>query len=213
MVKIKADDIALTYPTSAGRTQPTPEPTSVEGARYMARLNRARQEQFQAAIEDDKLMTLRNEVALIDLYIGESLEEIGEATAAALFKDLRQLWVKLKRARDADAFNEILEEMGEIIHSGKGIADTWAGILGAIDKKAAAIKAENNRLESMKQMIPVDQAMALMGAVVRVVTENVTDMRLRKKIREELVGVMGKAKQDVAITVIELEGDKKKGKK
>lgn len=163
--------------------------TATLTGRYSKHLPTRLAARYHEAEADPDLLNLRGEISLTDTRLADVLARVDTGESGRLWRTLRETHTALIRARvdrDDAAVQVHMRALGDLI--GKGFADTvaWSEIAGLIDQRRRLVESERKRLIDMQQMLTVERAMALLGAVVEVVRRHVTDPKALRAVAEDL---------------------------
>lgn len=129
--------------------------------RYSKRLPHDLLELHQDALNDRRLLELRDEIALIDTRTSAVLRGLSTGESGAPWRALRQLWDRCE-AGDAVA----LAAAGALIRQGSDNAAAWAEVQALIEQRRRLVDSERRRLVEMQQMVTAEQASALLLVIV-----------------------------------------------
>lgn len=142
---------------------------------------------YEAALADQKLLELRDELAVIDTRLSELLGKVDTGEAGALWDRLRKVLAELRAAKgDPDKQRDLLSEMMKLVEGGAEDWMTWDDVFRTIERRARIAESERRRLVEMQQMMSNEQAMTLLAAVVDTVRRHVTDRDALKGISADL---------------------------
>lgn len=149
---------------------------------------------YEGLMADGTLLSLRDDIALIGANIGEELEAIK---AVEEEPDMEAVVGKIQTIADNWSkwdWTKMNEEMDALLDIAKGRQnrqDAMGRVRNLIKDKAALIQQENRMLLERDAMIPVDQVMLLMRALVGVVRRTVRDPQMLMTIEGEFSRVVG----------------------
>jgi len=135
-------------------------------------------ERFEEARQDPDLLSVRNDLALMEARLTQLMERIDEGASEQCWRDLKERFGDLKRARrihDKDAEEMALAKIEDTIERGERDTDTWEDVRKTIELKVKLSQAELKRLMAMNQILTVENAMTLLGRVVDAVKRHVQD--------------------------------------
>ncbi|MEM7133452.1 MAG: HGGxSTG domain-containing protein [Chloroflexota bacterium] len=143
---------------------------------------------YEEAQNDDDLIMMRDEIALLDARLAELVEGIGKNKPWIMWDMLRNHWVALDKARKEDDGEKILEyvdAIGAIIQSGGDDANSWDEIYTAVGHRKSLVESERKRLVEMQQMITAERAYLLVTSLVDIVREHVSDKSVMAAIASD----------------------------
>lgn len=133
---------------------------------------------YEESRADGELLALREDIALTDARLGDLLSRVDTGESGALWRSLMAARMELLACRQAsdikgqmDALNEIME----LISQGHADYRAWGEVAAVLDQRRRLVESERKRLVEMQQMISSERMMVLLGAVVGVIQEHVTD--------------------------------------
>jgi hypothetical protein len=136
---------------------------------------------YREALEDQNLLALRDEIALIESRVRDLIQRVDTGESSHLWKSLQKTWQDLSAARqhgDGQAMAEALNEMGQLIARGMADYAAWEDVGRQLDRKQRLVDSERRRLVEMQQMMTVEQAMLFMGALLDAIHQTITDRDL-----------------------------------
>lgn len=148
---------------------------------------------LQAAENDPDLLSIRSEVALLDIRVKEMVQRLDTGESGGLWELLRKQWAELQAAnaaRDVEKLQACLAAVGRTIQKGARYESAWSELADAIDARTRIARAEHNRLLDLQQMITSQEALTLFSTVINVVMGIVTDESQRKEIGRQLTPLL-----------------------
>ena len=111
--------------------------------RFSKALGAARAADFEAAMDDPDLGSLRSTLALLDVRVAELLAEAygPDGSGGLSVRHLRQTWARVVaafQAEDADRLDAALEAHAEAMEGATAAADAWAELADVLDKRRKA---------------------------------------------------------------------------
>ncbi len=153
-------------------------PTYKHG-KYSAFLPSRMVEHYEAALNDDDLLSLTNELALTDTILADYIRRLETGESGALWKAAQKTMRELIRARDshlpdsASIMGACLLELEQIILRGAREEAVRSEIQGWVETRRKVSESERKRLEAADVLIDVREAQAMLHAVALVVKESV----------------------------------------
>lgn len=158
--------------------RPGGTPVRKAGGRYSKRLPSRLLEKYEEAINDDELLSTRDDIAVVDARITDLLLRVdtGEASkhwfaASSALNDLTKAIRKSDTEGMASSINELKYNIG------KGVSDyaAWNDVTSLIDQRRRLVESERKRLLEMQQYITVERINILIGAILHIIYGNVKD--------------------------------------
>ncbi len=144
---------------------------------------------YAEAQADPNLLALRDEVALIDIRLGELVGRVDAAESAQRWKALQAAYGDLQvavQSGDSAAFKAANTALGAAMQDGGQDYATWREIVELTEQRRKLVESEAKRLQAMHQMITSERAMVLLGAVTDVIRRNVEDRQVLAVISQEI---------------------------
>lgn len=131
---------------------------------------------YQQSVEDVDLLSLRDDIALIDAQLADVLATLGEggekwASVQGAYDDLSNAL----RIADSARAGEAMRRLGAIVEKGASTASAWYLVGELLDRRERLVRSERRRLVELQQTLTMEQALAFTSAVVALVAENVSD--------------------------------------
>jgi hypothetical protein len=151
------------------------------------------------ALEDEDLIQLKEDVAVYNAHMVELLKKLGTNESGTAWEELKELSAQMSgsmaeldaavRSGDTPMFNQAVAAVKAGVVALRGIVEAaqdrrnvWEEIHETQDGKAQKVSMEWHRQVDLKRMIPADQAMSLILAIMHSVKRNVTDIRAQEMI-------------------------------
>lgn len=162
-----------------GKTGPTGQAhPNYKHGRYVGSLPARLAAQFEEAMEDPELMSLKKEVGLIDTKVADLLMSASEGGAHTIFKELVKQWRSFKGAEmdgDVEKMTDAGRNIDYALEEGANEALVWEQINKLMEMRRKMVLAEGKRLQMMDQFITVTEANLLLGTMVAIVVREVSD--------------------------------------
>jgi hypothetical protein len=153
--------------------------------RYSVSVPAKLSESYTEALADPKKLELDNELAVLVARNREMLASLYDGDSDGLRLRLRaekRAMEKARRDGDDDAAAEHLGNIMRMIERGASDAERWGELSRNFDLQKRLVESERKRRIEEHQMATTEEVMALMGAVVHIVTRHVRDERIRRAI-------------------------------
>jgi len=135
-------------------------------------------EKYNEAQNDKDLLSLSEEIKLIDARINQLLERVEEGGGMTNWSALNKAWrglIAAQRAQDQDKASELAATMNDIINRGLHDSMIWSDIEHTIDRRQRLVSAEAKRLTDMEQMITTERALGLMVFIAESIRTRLMD--------------------------------------
>lgn len=176
-----------------GKSLVGPSHPGFRHGRYSKHLPTNLRQTYDAAVEDDDLLSLRDELALLKTRLVELSGRLQSGESATLWNDLRlthDVIVQAITDNDTPKVSNGLIRLGEIIRKGNQNEETWEVIQETMKGVAQVNQAEWKRLADLRQFITAERAMALVMTVVQSVQRHVKDVRVLSDIQREVSAML-----------------------
>lgn len=147
---------------------------------------------YVAARSDKSLLSLRDEIGLIDTRLLDILPGLDSGESGKRWAELQTVWEACESARrsgDMGTVAERLSEVGALIHAGADTA-AWDEVRELVQDRRQLVESERKRLVELHQMISVERAMALVARVADAIRRHVTDPATVGKVTQELEAIL-----------------------
>jgi hypothetical protein len=161
--------------------------------RYSKMLPHKLRETYEAALADNELLSLRDELALMRARLSELAGRLETGESATLWTELTEVYEGMQdavRNGDVERIISLLDSLGNLVQNGNGNEETWEMIKETLDGTVRINQAEWRRLVDMKQMITAEKAIALVMAVVAAVMRHVRDPHVQSAIHREVSQIL-----------------------
>lgn len=150
-----------------------------KSGKYSRVLPAGLKERYEQAISDEELVSLRDELGMMDVRLAELAQRLQGGEAGQLWGDLRAAEAAFTRAMEAgDTGNagQAMKRISELIRRGGPAEGQWEELLDLIQKKARVAQAEWKRLSDLQQVLTAEQAQAMLAHIQYVILEHVKDV-------------------------------------
>lgn len=146
--------------------------------RYSKYLPKELMEKYKEANEDEELLSLRDETALITARIFELSEKANDAVGKSKLTEIISTYKRWMNARKkglegADLVKVDFEELLDDLETDMKI---WDEIGNMINLKRRLVDSEMKKMSNMQQYVPVEKVMLLVGALMDIVVNEVESL-------------------------------------
>ena len=137
-------------------------------------------EKYQESINDPELLALDAEISLVDARLEDLLSRVDTGESGALWKTAQSVFYDFRNANasgDQDKMTVALTELNRILNLGVDDYKAWDEIGNMLEQRRKLSESERKRRMDMEVVITVERQMVLLGAVVALIKENVTDRK------------------------------------
>jgi hypothetical protein len=172
-----------------GKSRIGPASGTYRTGRYSKFLPARMAAKYQEAVADDELLALREDIALVDARLSDVLRRVDSGESGQLWSRLQGQYaemLKARRAGDALAQAEALNEIGSLIRAGAADYQAWDEIGRLLEQRRRLVESERKRLVEMQQVLSLEQALVLMGVVLDIIRRNVSDRSILAAISADI---------------------------
>jgi hypothetical protein len=180
----------------AGRDSP-----SFKTGRFSKYLPDRLAEKYQEALSDPELISLNNELALVDSQLTTQLEQWHETgmnsggweRARNLFRDFRRHTNAGEHARaldDLESLRILLDEANENVTA-------WKFVGELIEQRRRLVETERKRLSDEDHAVAIDKLVLFMAALLDIIRRRIPDEQIQREIANDVRVLMaGTTKQE-----------------
>lgn len=124
---------------------------------------------YHASLDDPDLLSLKEEIALIDSRIGDLTDRVDSGESSMIWDKLntaRNKYLKAMRDDNQEGAVEALNDLLELAGRGKADFAIWKDMENLVKTRKQLVESERKRLVQMNQMITAEQAVVLVSAIV-----------------------------------------------
>jgi hypothetical protein len=161
---------------------------SFQHGRYSKDLSTQLAARADRALHDPQLLSLAEDIAVNQALLGEALQRLGTGESGATWRAVRETYeaMRLAIARgDTDAMQREFDALGTLMRQGVGEAATRRELRELEETHAKLIQTQVKTLQTMQQMITVQQNQLMLGALYKALAAAVqahTDVASGRKI-------------------------------
>lgn len=144
---------------------------------------------YEDYLADPNLLSMREEMALLDVRISELLVKLDTADAPAAWTRINVATLGLEKALadgKFDNLSSIAESLRDAITAHRDDKDTWTEVVSLIDQRRKVADVERRRIEAAKRYLTLQEANAMLAYFVTSVMKHVSSPTERSRISEDL---------------------------
>lgn len=157
--------------------------------RYSKAMPRGLLDKYLEFSQDDDLLVMRHEIAVITTYLDSLIAEIDTDTVSPdRWKMAQKAYNELVEALslgDGQALSKAVFTLGDILNAGADTTKKWENVLNVMESRKRMISAEEKRLSDASMLITVSSAMILIDALLQSVRRNVSDTSALQAIQSD----------------------------
>jgi hypothetical protein len=157
-------------------------------------------ERYHDALGSMDLLSLRDDIALLDTRIQEQLQKTETPEGESFWKVVQELGLELfdyldACQKDPESFDfntakRMASQVVETANSALRTEDTWKDIRDLIETKRKVAETEHSRLVKAKQVMSIDEAMTVIAILLDSVKRNVQDKAALSAISADIARVV-----------------------
>jgi hypothetical protein len=164
---------------------------TLRSGRYSRYLPERLHKSYKQARRDGELLSLREEVALIDTFLAERLLLLDTGEAGAVWLSLRKAWHRYQAVRGTEFEPGALDDVGALIEQGAADYLARVEVQSLLQQRRKLAESERKRLVEMQQMITATEATVLIMALTESVRRHVNDRTALLKIADDFGRLLG----------------------
>lgn len=141
---------------------------------------------FNEMVSDEDKLALDSEIALIDTYMTQLIDELGDYSSAELWEQLQKHVQDYRKAKDDDR-GPLLTFILETIEAGASYVSKWDTLHKAVEQRRKLVVDERKRRIEAEQMISAEQAMLIVTGLLESVRRNVSDRNTLTAIQADFI--------------------------
>jgi hypothetical protein len=168
-----------------GKTLRSPASANYKDGRYSRFLPSRMFAAYREAGLDPELMSLRQDLGLLDARIIDVLKRVDTGEAGAIWQAAQAAMVRFDRAwlkKDGKDMESALAEAKRLMTQGASDYAAWQEVGSLMDQRRKLVESEQRRLTLAHEVLSRDQAMALMGQLVDILQRHVPDRNILNAI-------------------------------
>ncbi len=156
--------------------------------KYSKALPLALREAYERVRRDADLLSLRDDLAVVDARLDQLLQRIEETPDDSTIRSLVEGIGAAKELLSEDPaaalarLDVILVALGRVQADGK----VWAEILGTQEQRRKLADSERKRLEALREYVTRDRLLTLVAGLLECIARHVVDKKVLRKISTEI---------------------------
>jgi hypothetical protein len=161
--------------------------------RYSKYIPRNLNESYERAFSDQELLSLKDDVALLE---SRQVELLGQLSTLTLppWQTIRELAASVQLATSDEERTQAILRLVSTAQAGEAAQyqqqEIWGELRDTINDKVRATRAEVKRLHDLNNLVTVEQALVLVRAIMTAVRERVTDRGLLGQIQDDILALV-----------------------
>ena len=176
-----------------GKSRRGPAAPSFKSGRYSKFLPSRLAAKYNEAQHDPELLSLHDEVALLDARLVDLLKRVDTGESGAMWGTLRKEWEEFLLVRASGDIAKMHSAIGRLdALMDRAITDhlAWTEISEKLEQRRRLVMSESQRLVALHQVLTAEQALALTGVLVEIITRHIADKSVLAQIIADVQGLI-----------------------
>ncbi len=153
-------------------------------------------ERIDHALSNPDILSLRPEIALLDVRLSELVENLAETnlTRSEMIETGRmagRVQGLIEAGESPDVISTETVKLCERVVAAASSARDWQEIGSTMERRRRMVQTEQRVLEKERYMIPIDEAAGLVSALLSSVLANVPEPERRERIQRDFASSIG----------------------
>lgn len=145
---------------------------------------------FNAALHDPELVSLRKEIATVDARIIDVLKRVDTGEAGVIWQAAQAAMARFDREwgkKDGHGMEVALGEMRRLMTQGSSDWATWRVVVAElIESKRKLVDSEQRRISLTHESLTIDRAMLLLSTIVQILQRHISDRAILGAIAADI---------------------------
>lgn len=152
-------------------------------------------ERYQDALGNLDLLSLQDDLALLDTRLTELLERTQTPDSDSFWLDIQTLALQVFDALnvdpiDTDQARKGAKKLVELANGALRNEDAWSDIKELLEQRRKTAETEHNRLVKAKQVMTIDEVMTVFAVIVDSIKRNVSDPKEQSAISIDIARII-----------------------
>jgi len=156
---------------------------------------------FMDAIQDGDILSLMQEVALIDTRTAELLAGLSEEDGTLVWRRMKaakNAYQKYLASRHEGRAQEQMERIFAMIDEGASEHERWKALLELTEQRRKTVESERKRLIETQQMMTSKEAMTMLSVFMDLATKYIPTQEGRKGLAHDIDSIFNNRRRTVA---------------
>ena len=145
---------------------------------------------YERARNDDDLLSLRDDIALIDANVQHLLSTIESDSSDSDIDRIAQAFEAYKQARGTESAGHTFARLRTTIERVQGNRRAITESIVLIEQRRKLAETERKRMVELRQWITAEQALGMVAAIAQSVHQHVTDQDAKRAISRDIETLM-----------------------
>lgn len=160
--------------------------------RYSKYLPKGMLETYQQSLQDANLLSLKEEIALIDSRMGEVLEKAGQGMDGRLWLNFEAAMLDLRTglAGDIDALKQGVITLDRLIKQGSSAYQQWSELRELIDQRRKLVESQRKYILEQQYSLTMEETLSLVAGIQHAIKAHVQDKQTLIAISEAVAELL-----------------------
>lgn len=162
-------------------------------SKYLKDLPKDMRAGYQAALADDELTSLRDELAVLEVRMGELLRQLS-TNKSPPWLDAVEALNDIKTARSTKARDKAQARLEKLLRTGADACESqerrWCDLQELMELKCRLAGAESKRAADMQALVPTEKAISWFTMLLDTAREVIQDNRLFATLNQRLLRLL-----------------------
>lgn len=154
--------------------------------KYAKDLPKALTSDYDQALNDDRLVDLKDELAIVEALVAERLRLMSGTTSAEKWIEATELWAEIReaaRSGDAQAIPELSAQMDKLLETGASVQGHEQSVLKLFDQKSKLVSTYARQQQAAGMMVSATSVQFMVGQILTLIQTHVKDVEALKALR------------------------------
>lgn len=178
--------------------------------RYSKSLPRHLLTHYKAAMSDGRIVSLREDIAVVDARFAELLERIDSRETTSAWAQAREAQTIIRAgfgAQDTTMIQAGMRQLTDALSAGQADYKTWDEITKIIEVRRRLVESERRFMVELQQMLTIEDVTMIIDALASSIKRNVTDVRALSAIQQDITAILGREPGTAIAAGNTIEGD------
>lgn len=165
---------------------------------------------YKAAMSDGKLISLREDLAVIDARMAELMGRIEGRESANAWAQAREAQTIIRAgfgAQDTTMIQAGMRQLTDALSAGQADYKTWDELTKVMDVRRKIVESERRFMVELQQMLTIEDVTMIIDALASSIKRNVTDVRALSAIQQDITAILGREPSTAIAAGNTIEGD------
>lgn len=168
---------------------------SLRTGKYSADLPARLRERMEQVQGDPDLLSLRNELYLVDVRIQDLLANCDEGGSTLIYKEIKEAWHAFRaagRSKDQLRISEANARLHESIQRGSSESAVWREINDLLDLRRRLLVSEAKVTQTLGGTVPLERVNIMLGFILSMVNQRVSNREEARLLINDILKLTGR---------------------